>query len=104
MAHSTKIDFCSHVRYWVETAAAVPRRQLCATALAKQAKAVLGVENLDAVADRGYFSGEEILACDNAGITVTLAEAAIHMLEAAEQHSTEPCPTEGPGGTFSAKS
>ena len=40
--------------------------------VAKQAKAVLGVENLDAVADRGYFSGEEILACDNAGITVTL--------------------------------
>ena len=32
----------------------------------------MGVEKLDAVADRGYFSGEEILACDNAGITVTL--------------------------------
>ena len=27
---------------------------------------------LEAVADRGYFSGEEILACDEAGITVTL--------------------------------
>jgi transposase len=40
--------------------------------VAKQAKTVLGVENLDAVADRGYFSGEELLACDNAGITVTL--------------------------------
>ena len=40
--------------------------------MAKSAKAVLGVEKLDAVADRGYFSGEEILACDNAGITVTL--------------------------------
>jgi transposase len=40
--------------------------------MAKAAKAVLGVEKLDAVADRGYFSGEEILACDNAGITVTL--------------------------------
>ena len=26
----------------------------------------------DVVADRGYFSGEEILACDEAGITVTL--------------------------------
>jgi hypothetical protein len=40
--------------------------------MAKSSKAVLGVEKLDAVADRGYFSGEEILACDNAGITVTL--------------------------------
>jgi transposase len=40
--------------------------------MAKSVKAVLGVEKLDAVADRGYFSGEEILACDNAGITVTL--------------------------------
>jgi hypothetical protein len=27
---------------------------------------------LEAVADRGYFSGEEILACEQAGITVTL--------------------------------
>jgi len=40
--------------------------------MAKQAKATLGVEKLDAVADRGYFDSEEILACENAGITVTL--------------------------------
>ena len=40
--------------------------------MAEQTKAALGVEKLDAVADRGYFSGEEILACDQAGITVTL--------------------------------
>ena len=40
--------------------------------MAKAAKAVLAVGRLDAVADRGYFSGEEILACDNAGVTVTL--------------------------------
>jgi transposase len=40
--------------------------------MAQAAKAALGIEKLDAVADRGYFSGEEILACDNAGITVTL--------------------------------
>ena len=42
------------------------------SAMAKLAKATLGVENLDAVADRGYFDSEEILACENAGITVTL--------------------------------
>ena len=29
-------------------------------------------ETLDVVADRGYFNGEEILACEQAGITVTL--------------------------------
>lgn len=40
--------------------------------MAKAAKVMLGVEKIDAVADRGYFSGEEILACENAGITVTL--------------------------------
>ena len=40
--------------------------------IASQAKDVLGVEKLEAVADRGYYSGEEILACDKAGIAVTL--------------------------------
>src|SRR2546425_10969698 len=40
--------------------------------VAKQAKAVLGAETLEAVADRGYFSSLEILACHEAGITVTL--------------------------------
>jgi transposase len=46
------------------------RAQLSPMAMA--AKAALGVETLDAVADRGYFSGEEILECENAGITVML--------------------------------
>src|SRR5271156_375075 len=40
--------------------------------MAKQAKAVLQAETLEAVADRGYFSSLEILACHEAGITVTL--------------------------------
>ena len=40
--------------------------------VAKDAKMTLEVENLDAVADRGYFNSEEILACEEAGITVTL--------------------------------
>src|SRR5438132_1653675 len=40
--------------------------------IAKQAKAVLKTEILEAVADRGYFSSPEILACHEAGITVTL--------------------------------
>ena len=40
--------------------------------MSKKAKAVLEVEKLDVVADRGYFDSEEILVCDRAGITVTL--------------------------------
>jgi transposase len=40
--------------------------------IAKQAKAALEVERLEVVADRGYFDSEEILACENADITVTL--------------------------------
>ena len=40
--------------------------------MANQAKAALHAENLEAFADRGYFKGEEILACEEAGITVTL--------------------------------
>ncbi len=40
--------------------------------MAKQTKAALEADELDAVADRGYFSSEEILACEEAGITVTL--------------------------------
>jgi transposase len=38
----------------------------------KQTKAALQTETLEAVADRGYFSSAEILACEQAGITVTL--------------------------------
>jgi len=42
------------------------------SAMAKRTKAVLKADKLDVVADRGYFSSEEILTCDKAGITVTL--------------------------------
>jgi transposase len=40
--------------------------------MAKQTKATLEATNLDVIADRGYFSSEEIFECDKAGITVTL--------------------------------
>jgi transposase len=46
------------------------RAQLANTAQA--AKAALHVDKLEAVADRGYFNGSEILACEQTGITVTL--------------------------------
>ncbi|MFQ5567640.1 MAG: IS1182 family transposase, partial [Paracoccaceae bacterium] len=42
------------------------------SAMAKKTQAVLETEKLDVVADRGYFSSLEILACEEAGITVTL--------------------------------
>jgi len=37
--------------------------------MAKQAQAATGVRELTAIADRGYFKGEEILACEAAGVT-----------------------------------
>lgn len=40
--------------------------------MAEQAKATLERSTLDVIADRGYFSSEEILRCEQAGITVTL--------------------------------
>ena len=42
------------------------------SAMAKQAKAAIETNKLEVVADRGYFKSEEILACDEANITVTL--------------------------------
>jgi hypothetical protein len=42
----------------------------------KETKATLETESMDVVADRGYFNSEEILACEEARITVTLPKAA----------------------------
>jgi len=38
------------------------------TSMAKEAKAVLGVKRLRAVADRGYYNGQELKACEQANI------------------------------------
>jgi len=40
--------------------------------MAGQAHDEIAVETLDVVADRGYYEGAEIVACEEAGITVTL--------------------------------
>src|SRR6202166_4684007 len=50
--------------------------------VACQAKKVLGVDELEAVADRGYYSSGEILACHKAGITVTLPKPMTSGIEA----------------------
>ena len=36
--------------------------------MARQTKAVTGADSLTVLADRGYFSGEEIVACEAAGV------------------------------------
>jgi transposase len=38
-------------------------------AMSQKAKAAMGVDALEVLADRGYFSGEEILACEPIGVT-----------------------------------
>ncbi len=50
--------------------------------VAQEAKVALQTDTLEAVADRGYFSGEEILACDQSGITVTLPKPMTSGIEA----------------------
>ena len=40
--------------------------------MSKLTKEVLGVDHLEVVADRGYFTSEQILECAEAGITVTV--------------------------------
>ena len=37
--------------------------------MAQQAQTAMGRKDLEVVADRGYFKGEEILACQNTGVT-----------------------------------
>jgi hypothetical protein len=43
------------------------RKQL--SRMAKQAKDAMRATGLQAIADRGYFTGDEIVACEEAGIT-----------------------------------
>src|ERR671922_713949 len=50
--------------------------------IACEAKKVFGVDELEAVTDRGYYSGEEILACHEAGIAVTLPKPMTSGIEA----------------------
>ena len=40
--------------------------------MGRQAREALGVDKLEAVADRGYYNSTQIKACDDAGVAVTL--------------------------------
>jgi len=42
--------------------------------MAKKARLSIGEANLEVLADRGYFKGEEILACEDAGISTFVPE------------------------------
>ncbi len=67
----TAVDTKNHLIVAHEvTNVGTDRRQL--SNIAEQARTEMGVETLDAVADRGYYASEEIRACEEAGITVTL--------------------------------
>jgi transposase len=67
----TAVDTKNHLTVAHEvTNVGTDRHQL--SNMAEQARTEMGVETLDAVADRGYHEGEEIKACEEAGITVTL--------------------------------
>lgn len=48
----------------------IDREQL--SHMAQAAKDALKVDTLDVVADRGYFSGKEVLACTQIGVTATM--------------------------------
>src|ERR1700674_2197664 len=67
----TAVDTKNHLIVAHEvTNVGTDRHQLLS--MAEQARTEMGVETLDAVADRGYYEGEEIKACEDSGITVTL--------------------------------
>ena len=44
------------------------------SSIAKQTREAMGVEKLTALADRGYFKGEEILECERAGIDALVSK------------------------------
>jgi hypothetical protein len=67
----TAVDTKNHIIVVHEvTNVGTDRHQL--SNMAGQARVEMGVEVLDAVADRGYYASEEIRACEETGIAVTL--------------------------------
>ena len=64
----TAVDATNHLIVVHEvTNDGIDRNQLSSMAI--QARKAIGTETLTVIADRGYFKGEEILACREAGIT-----------------------------------
>jgi len=67
----TAVDAETHLIVAHEVTNAVHDRAQLAP-MAKAAKAALNAEELDVIADRGYFSSTELLACHESGITATV--------------------------------
>lgn len=63
----TAVDTKHHLIVAHEVTNSVSDRDQLA-GMAKQARVAMATETLTAIADRGYFKGEEILACHDAGI------------------------------------
>jgi len=61
------------------------RRQL--SKMSKQARKVMEIEALTVVADRGYYNGEELLSCHEAGITTYVPNSATSGALAAGRYS-----------------
>ncbi len=59
--------------------------------MAEQTKAALETDTLDVVADRGYFKGAEILACDEDGIMVTLPKQLSSGIKARGRFGKQDC-------------
>ena len=67
----TAVDVKNHIIITHEVSNAGSDRSQLAK-IAQQAKQALAVEHLEVVADRGYYNGEEIHACERANITTYL--------------------------------
>ena len=52
------------------------------SSMAKQARDVLGADKITVVADRGYYNGEEIVACEDADITTYIPKVLTSMAKA----------------------
>src|SRR5258708_19543205 len=60
-----------------------------ATLMAKLARTEMGVDKLTAVADRGYYKSEEILACHETGVTVFVPNTVTSSATAHARFSTD---------------
>ena len=70
----TAVDTKNHLIVAHEvTNAGTDRDQL--SSMAKQARTAMGTQEITAIADRGYYKGEEILACHEAGITALVPKS-----------------------------
>ena len=70
----TAVDIKNHLIVAHEvTNAGTDRDQL--STMAKQARTAMGTQEITAIGDRGYYKGEEILACHEAGITALVPKS-----------------------------